>query len=184
MLEPFPGAERGSYDIVAIRYVTLAITASEWETSIKNLITLLKPGGWIQWIDSDDLRFYQSRPGTSVAAIKEVFESVASFGRGRNLAIGMIRKTAAILREEGLRDVWEDCFAGDRVAEDREAEDRESKTRNGLEAMRSVLGRMATVEGSGWTVERRDRVSEEARREADDGAYFVLDQYCVVGKKP
>ncbi|KAE9365003.1 hypothetical protein N431DRAFT_386956 [Stipitochalara longipes BDJ] len=179
MLIPFPEAELGTYDIVAIRYVSIAITAAEWKTAIKNLLTLLKPGGWIQWIDSDTLHFYQSRPGTSVAAMKEVFGGVATFSRSKNFAFGMIKRTSELYREEGLVDIWEDAFAGDRVAEDRE-----KNTRNGVEAMKSILGRIAAVPGSGWTVERRDRLLEEASKEASAGAYFVLDQYCVIGRKP
>jgi SAM-dependent methyltransferase len=179
MLLPFPEPELGTYDIVAIRYVSFAITAAEWKTTIKNLITLLKPGGYLQWIDSDNLRIYQSQPGTSLAAIREVFASVAAYGESRDLRFGMITRTAEIFREEGLVDVSEDVFAGDRIAEDREV-----KTKNALESMRSILSHIATVPGSEWTKEKYDRLLGEARREVALGAYSVLDQYCVVGRRP
>jgi len=38
-------------------------------------------------------------------------------------------------------------------------------TRNGLDAVGNILGCMAAVKGSGWLVERRDRVLEEASRD-------------------
>lgn len=178
ILAPFPEAELGTYDIVAIRYVSFAITASQWETAVKNLVTLLKGGGYLQWIDSDNLRFYQSRPGTSFAAMKEVFTGMGTFCEGRNLRFGMIKQTADLYRKEGLVDICEDVFAGDRISEDRDA-----KTKNQLSSMRSILGHIATVPNSGWTIQRRDRLLDKAHKEAAAGAYCVIDQLCIIGRK-
>ncbi|KAH6871394.1 S-adenosyl-L-methionine-dependent methyltransferase, partial [Thelonectria olida] len=51
MFLPFPASEIGTYDLVAVRFVSSAATRAEWARAIENLKTLLKPGGWLQWID-------------------------------------------------------------------------------------------------------------------------------------
>ncbi|EGE83749.2 hypothetical protein BDDG_06694 [Blastomyces dermatitidis ATCC 18188] len=51
MLEPFPAEFRGQYDAVHVRLLVMGLKAGEWELVIRNLITLLRPGGYLQWTD-------------------------------------------------------------------------------------------------------------------------------------
>ncbi|KAJ5816423.1 hypothetical protein N7447_008656 [Penicillium robsamsonii] len=50
-LEPFPEEYLGEYDVVNVRVMVAALSHDEWEPAVQNLMTLLKPGGYLQWVD-------------------------------------------------------------------------------------------------------------------------------------
>jgi SAM-dependent methyltransferase len=49
ILEPFPDKLKGTYDLVHVRLVMFGLKADEWEPAAANLLTLLKPGGYLLW---------------------------------------------------------------------------------------------------------------------------------------
>ncbi|KGO45652.1 hypothetical protein PEX1_011060 [Penicillium expansum] len=51
LLAPFPDEYLGEYDVVNVRVMLVALSDVEWEPAVRNLMTLLKPGGHLQWID-------------------------------------------------------------------------------------------------------------------------------------
>ncbi|KAI2787715.1 hypothetical protein POX_f08090 [Penicillium oxalicum] len=51
MLESFPTQFRGFYDVVNVRLMIVALSSDQWGTAVQNLMTLLRPGGWLQWVD-------------------------------------------------------------------------------------------------------------------------------------
>jgi len=52
MLAPVPASELASYDVVVARFLSSATSAADWERTLRTLLTLQKPGGWLQWINS------------------------------------------------------------------------------------------------------------------------------------
>ncbi|KLU83061.1 hypothetical protein MAPG_02128 [Magnaporthiopsis poae ATCC 64411] len=192
MMQPFPASELGTYDIVAARFVSSASTRAEWTRAAGNLATLLKPGGWLQWIDSCNFSLYCSTPGTSRRACKEIYDGMQPFRAKDDLVIGiMMRELAAgaggmgredVLRGLGLVDVHEDVFSTDRL-QDGALDLRDKSTRNIMDCYIGCLEELAGVEGSGWDKERIARLREEAWREIDAGVYHTLDQVCIVGRK-
>lgn len=188
MALPFPASEIGTYDLVAVRFVSGATTRTEWARSIENLITLLKPGGWLQWIESCNFALYNSVPGTSRVACQEIYDGLEPFRSKEDVVIGMfMREPKNVKREEvfwekGLVDVHEDVFSTDRL-QDPTLQLRDKSTRNAIVCFLGCLEDLVGVEGSGWSKERIERVREEAMREIDNGIYHTLDQVCIVGKK-
>ncbi|PGH10993.1 hypothetical protein AJ79_05144 [Helicocarpus griseus UAMH5409] len=53
LLKPFPTEFLGQYDVVHVRLLVMGLQGSEWEIAIKNLMTLLRPSGHLQWTDLD-----------------------------------------------------------------------------------------------------------------------------------
>ncbi|KAL4762233.1 class I SAM-dependent methyltransferase [Aspergillus foveolatus] len=53
IFKPFPVEHRNRYDLVNVRLLVSAITESDYEKAVQNLITILKPGGYLQWGDMD-----------------------------------------------------------------------------------------------------------------------------------
>ncbi|OOQ82172.1 hypothetical protein PEBR_41904 [Penicillium brasilianum] len=51
LLEPFPTKFIGQYDVVNARALVVALSHDEWEPALRNLTTLLQPGGYVQWLD-------------------------------------------------------------------------------------------------------------------------------------
>ncbi|KAJ5369863.1 uncharacterized protein N7496_005955, partial [Penicillium cataractarum] len=50
-LQPFPEQFLGKYDVVNVRVMVVALSSDEWEPAVRNLMTLLRPGGHLQWVD-------------------------------------------------------------------------------------------------------------------------------------
>jgi len=191
MYQPFPEAELSSYDIVAVRFTSSGITRADWKRAVTNLTTLLKPGGWLQWIDSCNFALYNSVPGTSRAACREIYDGLDSFRAGEDLVLGLMMREEGngnLKREEtwrglGLMDVHEDVFSSDRL-QDPELALREMGTRNIVDCFVGCLESLVgVVEGSGWTRERVWDLRKRAMKEVEAGVYHTLDQVCIVGRK-
>jgi hypothetical protein len=189
MLLPFPASEVGTYDVVAARFISSATTRAEWARAAGNLMTLLKPGGWLQWIDSCNFALYNSVAGTSRAACQEIYDGLQPFRSKDDVVIGLMMREPKNVRREGvfrvlgLVDVHEDVFSTDRL-HDPEGQLREKGTRNVIACFMGCLEGLVGVEGSGWSKERIEKVKNEAMREIDKGVYHTLDQVCIVGRKP
>ena len=185
---PFPPSEIGTYDIVAVRFVSSATARADWTRMVENLTTLLKPGGWLQWIDSCNFALYNSVAGTSRAACQEIYDGLESFRAKDNLVIGLMMREPTNLRREnvfrdvGLVDVHEDVFSTDKLQEP-QLKLREKGTRNIIVCFLGCLDGLVTVEGSGWSKEKVERFKEKAMKEIDSGVYHTLDQVCIVGRK-
>lgn len=188
MYLPFPASEKGTYDIVAVRFISSVAAREEWARAIKNLMTLLKPGGWLQWIDSCNFALYNSVAGTSRAACQEIYEGLEHFRDKIDPVIGLMMREPKnarridTLRELGLIDVHEDVFSSDRL-QDLEGNERDKGTRNIIACFLGCLEELVTMEGSVWTKSRIEKLKAEAMKEIDDGVYHTLDQVCIVGKK-
>ncbi|KAH6629950.1 hypothetical protein B0J18DRAFT_487819 [Chaetomium sp. MPI-SDFR-AT-0129] len=75
MHHPFPTLELATYDLVAARFVSSAMTRGQWKDVLGNVKTLVKPAtGWVQWIESCNFRVYDSVP--SVAGTAKVGKGV------------------------------------------------------------------------------------------------------------
>jgi hypothetical protein len=188
MLQPFPASEIGTYDVVAVRFVSVATTQTDWARAIENLVTLLKRGGWLQWIDSCNFALYNSVAGTSRAACQEMYDALEPFRSKDDLVIGMMmRETKNVRRQDvffgkGLVDVHEDVFSSDRLQQP-ELKFRDKGTRNVITCFMGCLEDLVGVEGSEWTYDRIQKVKIEAMKEVDKGIYHTLDQICIVGRK-
>jgi len=88
ILSPFPEPELGTYDLVNVRFMVTVLSGKEWDTAVTNLRSLLKPGGWLQWIDMDAsparIRTVQSVPGASRKACLEAVQCFVEFGKLTN----------------------------------------------------------------------------------------------------
>ena len=62
---PFPEHLHGQYDLVNIRLVISIMGEGVWESTLRNALTLLKPGGAIQWVEGDFITARGYRGGAS-----------------------------------------------------------------------------------------------------------------------
>ncbi|KAK4139496.1 uncharacterized protein C8A04DRAFT_40669 [Dichotomopilus funicola] len=193
MHHPFPTPELATYDLVAARFVSSAMTRGQWKDVLGNVKQLVKPAtGWVQWIESCNFRVYDSVPSVAGTAkvgkgvFREVWEGLEPF---RELVIGlMVREARDVKREElwrsaGLVDVHEEVFSTDRI-QDPTLQIREKGTRNVMECYLGCLETLVGAEGSGWTKERLERVRGEVDAAIDKGVYHALDQVCMIGRRP
>jgi SAM-dependent methyltransferase len=50
---PVPAHLQNRYDIINIRLLTAGLFEADWEIVAKNVMSMLKPGGWVQWQEAD-----------------------------------------------------------------------------------------------------------------------------------
>lgn len=70
---PFPQEYHGFFDVVAVRLITAGLRGDDWDAAVKNLSILLKPGGYLQWIEPihSSLKIFNSRIGSPNSAARE-----------------------------------------------------------------------------------------------------------------
>ncbi|KAG9247445.1 S-adenosyl-L-methionine-dependent methyltransferase [Calycina marina] len=159
MLFPFPPSEPGTYDIVSVRFVSVSSTRSDWARAIQNLSTLLKPGGWLQWIDSCNFSLYNSTPGTSRAACQEMYDVLEPLRMKEDIVIGMLMKGV----DMDLVDVHEDVFSTDRL-QDPDLRIREKGTVNMIDCPAQCMTKVRN--GGGERLEYREHT--RAKAESDE----------------
>lgn len=84
IFDPVPDQMIGIYDVVHVRLLLLVVQKSDPRNILRNLIRMLKPGGYIQW---DELNYPETYVRTShssrdTPALHELREMV--YSRGRN----------------------------------------------------------------------------------------------------
>jgi chemotaxis methyl-accepting protein methylase len=52
ILTHFPAEFWAKYDVVHVRFWVFALNKDDWAIAVKTLVSLLRPGGWIQWCDA------------------------------------------------------------------------------------------------------------------------------------
>ncbi|CEN60816.1 hypothetical protein ASPCAL03249 [Aspergillus calidoustus] len=61
VLTPFPPEHRGRYDLIHVRLLVTALGESEFETAVRNMLDILKPGGYLQWVEIDYTPLYDPK---------------------------------------------------------------------------------------------------------------------------
>jgi SAM-dependent methyltransferase len=84
VLEPFAPDLLGTYDAVHVRLLMYALKADQWIIALKNLKTLLKPGGWLCWGESG-YPFWFSLPPTQAYHDWMDIEVKAAIALGRDI---------------------------------------------------------------------------------------------------
>ncbi|KAL2792988.1 methyltransferase family protein [Aspergillus keveii] len=104
---PFPESWKwkGKFDVIHQRLLIWGIKSTEWPTVIRNLSTIIRPGGYIQlveaeWIDPENPASPETRPNLSKQAALQVW-STESFGMDINIAY----KLEDLLKDAGFEDV-------------------------------------------------------------------------------
>jgi hypothetical protein len=104
---PFPESWdwKGRFDVIHQRLLIWGIKVAEWPIVIKNLSTIIRPGGYIQlveaeWIDPENPASPKTRPNLSKQAALQVW-STESFGMDINIAY----KLEDLLKDAGFEDV-------------------------------------------------------------------------------
>lgn len=95
---------RGVFDIVAVRLLHTALPNEIWDQAVHNLVSLLRPGGWLQWVDWDPLtaRVAGARPGTTDAILRDVLQRFRDDLQARK--VGITYRIPNSMKAAGLLD--------------------------------------------------------------------------------
>lgn len=169
----------GKYDVVHLRLLITAMLPEEWEPAVRNVLTLLKPGGFLQWDECDFTACTQLRGGidTRVKAAKFMSDAFVHALRDR-FACGW-NTLPGHMEAAGLT-VITDMVSSDRVPSTRE---RLSVIVMGLlfRWARMMTERKAPGSLSG---DELDRLEKEAYDDIKSGCYIRYDIHVICGRKP
>ncbi|KAF2161500.1 hypothetical protein M409DRAFT_28228 [Zasmidium cellare ATCC 36951] len=75
LLQELPAEMTGRFDIVNIQFVMLFIKDSNFSSALHRLLQMLKPGGWLQWTDSNsaNLKWPSGTPGKVAVQMPKLF---------------------------------------------------------------------------------------------------------------
>ncbi|KAL4739677.1 S-adenosyl-L-methionine-dependent methyltransferase [Aspergillus similis] len=106
ILKPFPPEHHGKYDLVHVRLLVTAFPETEYDTAVRNLVEILKPGGFIQWTDLNS-SFLASPSSTELSDPRPSFlvSTWLKFLKSGCLAIDAPGALAKAFKKAGLADV-------------------------------------------------------------------------------
>jgi len=194
LLEPVPEHLQATFDVLHLRLLVLGLPKGTWEVACQNILSLLKPGGWVQWEEGDfkydthapigtksscnggltemssSMKVVQELPGASTRAAQEYFDRLIAEERAHDQGIDDVPRLASYLSKVGFKNVNTDVFSTDRVA----------GTRQGFN--NAVMGAYHGVttmfikndgEKSFWNTEAAAKLYADAVSEVSDGkAYY------------
>ncbi|KAL8896245.1 MAG: hypothetical protein Q9207_007798 [Kuettlingeria erythrocarpa] len=97
---PYPQAWHASFDLINQRLALPGCGAYPMPLAVRSLVSLLKPGGWIQLVEAD-----HSGPASDGVAMRDAFRLIKELFKGMGVEDGYARQLRGWLESEGLQDV-------------------------------------------------------------------------------
>lgn len=180
--KPIPKDLQGTFDLVNVRLIIISMGSWEvWLQTLKNLVTLLKPGGVITWTDGNFLNARgfrgsnaSSTPGHALTAGQNQLNGtlISRFGYS-------FPDFTKLFSSARLVKVQEDVISTDRLVEQRR-----EFTEIGVGAVFGGLKNLSKAQGEGyWHESEVERRRGEAVKDLESGAYLRWDIHVGVGKK-
>ncbi|CAK4031893.1 Hypothetical predicted protein [Lecanosticta acicola] len=185
ILQPIPSHLENAFDIIHIRYMVIALVGNDWNLVAQNAQRMLKPGGWLQWHESDfsNKRVLQNVPGASTAAQRALFQAYLDLHTpyGKCLPDGINPGLLQTVQKNGYQDIMQDVFAIDRVAETRT----ETVAVSNWALLWSAVAAAKKAPEYGYDEEGLKELHRKATEEAEGGRiYLTWSMYIVTGRKP
>lgn len=109
MYRPFPGDLIGHFDVVHARLITFALKAGQGAELVKNLMTLLRPGGWIVWSETTINLASTEPPSPAWFKIQDLYYRFQrAIGADPDMPVGLV----AFIREAGCVDCDDRAYTG------------------------------------------------------------------------
>ncbi|TGO49783.1 hypothetical protein BCON_0200g00120 [Botryotinia convoluta] len=172
IFEPFPAGFKGRYDVVHISLLCVVIPGGDPRYVLDNVLTLLKPGGYIQWKEADFsmMGCTAATPDLSTSNLKELIRWMYEVPLKKFSSFEWIRQLGSIFQEREI------IVLDDQLLEP-EADIVHAWTlmhMNGIKELVNVAG-----EGSRDVLELYRRAAQEVQR----GTCISMMLVNVVGRK-
>ncbi|EMC99607.1 hypothetical protein BAUCODRAFT_128400 [Baudoinia panamericana UAMH 10762] len=183
VLKDVPEHHKAKFDVFHLRLLICGLKTRDWQKAARHVLDLLKPGGWIQWQDSNfpNLKCYNNKPGASRKACSGLLSPVLKALSAQDKFMPhSITGLMSLVQNAGFEDCDEDVSSSDRVAE--------TRATNNVYQQDAVttLGKVLAQQGAmpGWTKEQVDAVTARCIEELRDAkVYWRWDFHIVTGKK-
>lgn len=181
--EPFPPEFHEKFDVVHLRLLIPAMSGDDWKTVAQNVCMLLKPGGAIQWTESNFMQLYPALRGSSdprstsarLSTYVRTWLDLPGFAWRERLAASSSGWSSLphIFRDLGFQHVEDDVVSSDRLGE----EGRKLGTEIEMAAYASSFQLAGMSDGE------IEAIRKPAEAEAGNGAYVRWDVHIVRGFK-
>ncbi|KAI1169039.1 S-adenosyl-L-methionine-dependent methyltransferase [Nemania serpens] len=178
--QPLPEHLHGQYDLVHVRLLVAAMLPGDWDTVVRNLCLLLKPGGFLQWEECDFVgsKYLRGKVNSTVEAARFMGYAFRDALRERfEHGWSTLPKN---MTDAGLTPVVSDVVSSDRLPETRA-----QLTITGLQAIFSWARLMTErgVKGS-LSSDELESLERKAYEDVRSGCYVRYDIYVTCGQKP
>lgn len=188
MKQPFPPEMHGKYDLVHVRMLVTAMLPDDWDPTVRNLATLLKPGGFLQWEECDFIHteyVIKDTPDPRGDFVGQKFTDAlrdrlehgwSTLPQNMKNAGLLLPLEAAVASGGGGGEV----FASDRVPETR------TRMTERMLGLVFTWARMMAERGAPGAMsgEELDAMEMEVAEEIQSGAYLKFNIHVVCGQKP
>ncbi|KAI6834225.1 hypothetical protein KC367_g3344 [Hortaea werneckii] len=187
ILKPPPEEERGKYDVVHVRLLVCGLKGSDWQHAARNMLALLKPGGWIQWHEGAfaELQFMQSSPSAPYpSASRELARYAVRTlnGEENKVLTADVVELPQTVAEAGFADVERYLFSSDRAEVE---ETRKLATQVEIGALIALARYCARVHSDAGKGESEvEGLVERCQEEMKAGQWYCRwDMHVVTGRK-
>lgn len=152
----------------------------EWEPAVRNLATLLKPGGFLQWEEGDFLHAPYLRSGAAPTGCDVSYALLQAFRDGLNERFSYGWSTlSSYMRAAGLAPVVTDVVASDRLPETR------ARTTTNLMNLAVSWAQLMAQRGApgAKTAEELDYAEGKVWEEIQSGFYVSYNIHVAYGRK-
>ena len=106
------------FDVINIRYLQVGMHPEDWETVTRNMYDMLKPGGWLQWLEPDLWQATQltRQDPKKLTVAQEIYELLRPYVHRFEYPC---KELADIFRKVGIRNVIDEKISSDRIPETR-----------------------------------------------------------------
>lgn len=163
----------GQYDIVHVRLLVLVIEQGNPRPVIRKLLTMLKPGGYLQWDELDCVHMHVKKvdPHVPAPALEKLRDM--SWADGRH---DWTLQLPEFMTEEGFEDATMECFGdGDEMI--RAFHEQHLLT---MDEFATSLTKMGKIEAA----ETFYQLIREGYRESTTGAALCIPRIVCVARKP
>lgn len=205
--KPFDENWLGYFDVVHVRLIEAAMRKEEWAPLLRNIITLLKAGGWLQWVEDDRAHSvrHAARPVAPLGAAKQSLSAAAATGQTQFIPARFdnINRFPGLLMDNAKADAMTYGYMNlDRLMKDPEVgaleqvgcdlyvvdrEDDDGKLRRDWVAMgaMAVWSMLQAREAAGdkLTDITRDELVEGFMKDIDAGGHFITRVTVFTGRK-
>lgn len=186
ILEPVPEDWKDRFDALHVRLLLCGLSGrQDWTKAIANLMTMLRPGAWLQWEELDFLSAVgrQNVSGASAEVLTQHRQNLSALAQTINRVNPEAMMLDSLFAEAGLEDVQRDVFASDRAADTRPA-----FTEAIMAAMDGVMKMVFVAQDGkveGFERDECEELGRKARAEVEGGkVYFRGDLIVTIGRKP
>ncbi|KAI1326342.1 hypothetical protein F5Y16DRAFT_230468 [Xylariaceae sp. FL0255] len=107
VLSPIPDSLKGIYDVVHIRAFVSCVMNEDTRPILSTALSLLKPGGWLQWEESPPEKFLVESPSPEVSKTncEMISGIIAAGGKARGSTYKFVRSLDEEFRKNSFGDV-------------------------------------------------------------------------------